>query len=65
MKGSRVPSWPKGSRVRLVVNELRGEKIDVVQWTEDPSRFVASALAPAKVKEVVCLGPWSGKLFKS
>jgi transcription termination/antitermination protein NusA len=43
---------PKGSRVRLVVNELRGEKIDVVQWTEDPSRFVASALAPAKVKEV-------------
>jgi N utilization substance protein A len=42
----------KGSRVRIVVNELRGEKIDVVQWTEDPARFVASALAPAKVKEV-------------
>jgi transcription termination/antitermination protein NusA len=42
----------KGSRVRMVVNELRGEKIDVVQWTEDPARFVASALAPAKVKEV-------------
>jgi transcription termination/antitermination protein NusA len=42
----------KGSRVRIVVNELRGEKIDVVQWTEDPSKFVANALAPAKVKEV-------------
>jgi N utilization substance protein A len=36
----------------MVVNELRGEKIDVVQWTEDPARFVANALAPAKVKEV-------------
>src|SRR5256886_6086607 len=43
---------PKGSRVRLVVNELRGEKIDVVQWTDDLERFVANALAPAKVKEV-------------
>jgi N utilization substance protein A len=42
----------KGSRVRMVVNELRGEKIDVVQWTEDPAKFVANALAPAKVKEV-------------
>ena len=42
----------KGSRVRLVVNELRGEKIDVVQWVQDPARFVANALAPAKVKEV-------------
>ena len=43
---------PKGSRVRMVVNELRGEKIDVVQWVDDPDRFVANALAPAKVKEV-------------
>jgi transcription termination/antitermination protein NusA len=42
----------KGSRVRMVVNELKGEKIDVVEWSEDPRRFVASALAPAKVKEV-------------
>ncbi len=42
----------KGSRVRLVVNELRGEKIDVVQWVDEPNRFVANALAPAKVKEV-------------
>ena len=42
----------KGSRVRLVVNELRGEKIDVVQWEPNLERFVANALAPAKVKEV-------------
>lgn len=43
---------PKGSRVRMVVSELRGEKIDVVEWSEDPSKFVASALSPSKVKEV-------------
>jgi N utilization substance protein A len=42
----------KGSRVRMVMNELRGEKIDIVQWVEDPSEFVAKALSPAKVKEV-------------
>jgi transcription termination/antitermination protein NusA len=42
----------KGSRVRMVVNELRGEKIDVVEWSHDASRFVAKALAPASVKEV-------------
>jgi N utilization substance protein A len=43
---------PKGSRVRLVVNELRGEKIDVVQWVDDIGKFVANALAPAKVNRV-------------
>ncbi|MFN2590119.1 MAG: transcription termination/antitermination protein NusA, partial [Actinomycetota bacterium] len=42
----------KGSRVRIVVNELRGEKIDVVEWSDDPRQFVAKALQPAKVKEV-------------
>ncbi|HEV3474701.1 MAG TPA: transcription termination factor NusA, partial [Actinomycetota bacterium] len=42
----------KGSRVRMVVNELRGEKIDVVEWSDDPGRFVGKALAPATVKEV-------------
>ncbi len=42
---------PKGSRVRNVVTELRGEKIDVVPWSADPSQFVANALQPAKVKE--------------
>ena len=43
---------PKGSRVRMVVNELRGEKIDVVPWSADPAAFVGNALQPAKVKEV-------------
>jgi transcription termination/antitermination protein NusA len=43
---------PKGSRVRMVVNELRGEKIDVVPWSDEPATFVANALQPAKVKEV-------------
>jgi N utilization substance protein A len=43
---------PKGSRVRMVVNELRGEKIDVVPWSMNPGEFVANALQPAKVKEV-------------
>ncbi|HZD60514.1 MAG TPA: transcription termination factor NusA [Anaerolineae bacterium] len=43
---------PKGSRVRMVVSELRGEKIDVVEWSEDPAEFVSNALSPAKVKEV-------------
>ena len=43
---------PKGSRVRMVVSELRGEKIDVVQYNDDMKLYVANALAPAKVKEV-------------
>ncbi len=43
---------PKGSRVRMVVNELRGEKIDVVPWSDESASFVANALQPAKVKEV-------------
>jgi N utilization substance protein A len=42
---------PKGSRVRNVVTELRGEKIDVVPWSGDASALVANALQPAKVKE--------------
>ena len=42
----------RGSRVRMVVNELRGEKIDIVSWSEDPAQFVAEALSPAKVKSV-------------
>ena len=43
---------PKGSRVRMVVNELRGEKIDVVPWSDESAKFVANALQPAKVEEV-------------
>ncbi|HDK45566.1 MAG TPA: transcription termination/antitermination protein NusA [Actinobacteria bacterium] len=42
----------RGTRVRQVVNELRGEKVDVVQWREDPTQFIAEALGPAKVQEV-------------
>ena len=42
----------RGSRVRQVVNELRGEKVDIVEWREDTSSFIAEALSPAKVKEV-------------
>lgn len=43
---------PRGSRVRAVVNELRGEKVEIVEWSDDPSRLVANALQPAKVKGV-------------
>ncbi len=43
----------RGSRVRQVVNELRGEKVDVVQYREDLGSFIAEALGPAKVKEVL------------
>lgn len=42
----------RGSRVRQVVNELRGEKVDVVQWRDDLAQFIAEALGPAKVQEV-------------
>jgi N utilization substance protein A len=42
----------RGSRVRQVVNELRGEKVDVVQWRDDIGQFIAEALGPAKVKDV-------------
>ncbi|MCP3977082.1 MAG: transcription termination/antitermination protein NusA [bacterium] len=42
----------RGSRVRQVVNELRGEKVDIVEWREDTSAFIAEALSPARVKEV-------------
>ncbi|AEB07152.1 NusA antitermination factor [Coriobacterium glomerans PW2] len=44
---------PKGSRVRTVVGELRGERVDVILWDADPSVFVANALSPAKVSRVL------------
>ena len=44
---------PKGSRVRTVVSELRGERVDVVLWSDDPSRCVANALSPARVSRVI------------
>lgn len=42
----------KGARVQTIVNELNGEKIDIVEWSEDPVVFVANALSPSKVLDV-------------
>lgn len=42
----------KGMRVQTIVNELRGEKIDIVKWNPDPAKYIANALSPAKVVEV-------------
>ncbi|MGD6842064.1 transcription termination factor NusA [Bacillus infantis] len=44
---------PKGTRVQAVVNELKGEKIDIVKWSPDPVVFVANALSPSKVLDVI------------
>ncbi|MCL1846552.1 MAG: transcription termination factor NusA [Coriobacteriia bacterium] len=44
---------PKGSRVRMVVEELRNERVDVIQWDESPIVYVANALSPAKVNNVI------------
>src|ERR1700720_3949779 len=44
---------PRGSRVRMVVSELRGEKIDIIPHNDEPGRFVAKALSPARVREVI------------
>jgi N utilization substance protein A len=43
----------RGSRVQAVVNELQGEKIDIIQWSPDPATFIVNALAPAEVAKVV------------
>lgn len=44
---------PRGSRVRNVVEELRNERVDVIQWSDDPAKYVANALSPAKVSQVI------------
>src|SRR3954454_20170392 len=44
---------PRGSRVRMLVSELRGEKIDIIPYNDEPARFVAKALSPARVREVL------------
>jgi transcription termination/antitermination protein NusA len=49
-KGSCI--GPMGQRVRNVMNELHGEKIDIVDWSEDPARMVGNALSPARVSSV-------------
>jgi len=43
----------RGARVQAVVNELHGEKIDLIEWTEDPAAFVVNALAPAEIERVL------------
>jgi transcription termination/antitermination protein NusA len=48
---------PMGSRVRAVMSELHGEKIDIVDWSEDPAEFVAHALSPARVSKVEIIDP--------
>ena len=47
----------KGQRVQAIVNELKGEKIDIVKWSDDPVIFVANALSPSKVLEVIVNEP--------
>ena len=47
----------RGSRIQVVVNELRGEKIDVIRWSPDPATYVANALSPARVDEVILVNP--------
>jgi transcription termination/antitermination protein NusA len=54
-KGSCI--GPQGSRVRNVMNELHGEKIDIVDWSEDPAEYVAQALSPARVSQVEIVDP--------
>lgn len=44
---------PKGARVQAIVDELKGEKIDIVEWSSDPVEFVANALSPSKVLDVI------------
>ena len=44
---------PRGQRVNAIVDELRGEKIDIIRWSEDPAQFIAAALAPADVVNVI------------
>ncbi|MBD2136327.1 transcription termination factor NusA [Anabaena sp. FACHB-1237] len=47
----------RGSRIQVVVNELRGEKIDVIRWSPDPATYISNALSPARVDEVRLMDP--------
>jgi len=47
----------KGSRINNIIRELRGEKIDIVQWSEDPAQYAANALNPARISRVLILDP--------
>lgn len=44
---------PKGQRVQAIVNELKGENMDIVEWDEDPAVFIANSLNPAQVEDVI------------
>ena len=52
----------KGSRVQSIIRELRGEKIDIIEWSEEPAVFAANALSPAKVSKVTIVDFESKKL---
>jgi N utilization substance protein A len=47
----------KGTRINAIIRELRGEKIDIVQWSDDAAQFAANALSPAKISKVLILDP--------
>jgi transcription termination/antitermination protein NusA len=47
----------KGARINSIIRELRGEKIDIVQWSEDPAQYAANALNPAKISKVLIIEP--------
>jgi N utilization substance protein A len=47
----------RGSRIQVVVNELQGEKIDVIRWSPDPSTYISNALSPARIDEVNLIDP--------
>jgi N utilization substance protein A len=51
----------KGTRVQAVIDELGGEKIDIIEWNEDPKKFISAALSPAKVVSVELIEDESGK----
>lgn len=46
---------PRGIRVQNIVNELRNEKIDIIKWSKDPGEFIANALSPSKVLDVIIM----------
>ncbi len=46
---------PKGARVNSIVDELKGEKVDIIKWSDDPAAYIAAALAPAEVLSVTTL----------
>ncbi len=47
----------RGSRIQVVVDELQGEKIDVIRWSPDPATYISNALSPARIDEVILVNP--------